>query len=283
VGILGIVDTSDYASFVLSFANIPPLSVLTLFFLGVMRVAPIVALAPFFGSKLPAPVKMGLVLSLTAIFLPKIILTTNLPVPTFNFNFSLYALKELLIGFIIAIMISIPFYIAQSSGALIDFLRGSSSLQVTDPSTQTQTSPIGILYNYVLIVLFYQIDGPFIFFDGIMKSYSIFAANSLIPTAFFNLDLPFWQAMMSLLTKFTALSIQFASPSLVAILMAEMFLGIANRLAPQVQIAFLGMALKSLLGIALLWAGWFFILQQMGKQTLLWLAELDQLMQSFAF
>lgn len=54
-----------------------------------------------------------------------------------------------------------------------------------------------------------------------------------------------------------------AAPAIIAILMAEMFLGIANRLAPQVQIAFLGMPLKSFLGLLLLFVGWFAILGDM--------------------
>lgn len=273
---LAVVDTSDYVSFVLSFPNLPPQTILTLFFLAMMRLGPIVAFVPFFGSKLPSGVKVGLLLALVAVLLPKIILTTKLPAPAFNFNFSVYALKELLIGMILAILASMPFYIAQSSGVLIDFLRGSSALMVTDPIMQSQTSPIGQLYNYVFIVLFYQIDGPFLFLDGVMNSYSIIAANDLIPSAFFNFNLPFWKTLATLLTKFTALAIQLAAPSIVAILMAEMFLGIANRLAPQVQIAFLGMSIKSLLGLALLWAGWFFILQQLAKQSLLWLQSIDQ-------
>jgi len=273
---LAVVDTTDYVSFILSFPNMPPQTILTLFFLTMMRLAPIVAFVPFFGSKLPSGVKMGLLFALVAILLPKVILTTQLPAPAFNFNFSIYALKELLIGMVLAILASMPFYIAQSSGVLIDFLRGSSALMVTDPIMQSQTSPIGQLYNYVFIVLFYQIDGPFLFLDGVMNSYALIPANALIPASFFNFDLPFWVTLTGLLTKFTALSIQLAAPSLVAILMAEMFLGIANRLAPQVQIAFLGMSIKSLLGLALLWAGWFFILQQLAKQSLLWLQSIDQ-------
>jgi len=59
--------------------------------------------------------------------------------------------------------------------------------------------------------------------------------------------------------------------------MAEMFLGIANRLAPQVQIAFLGMSIKSLLGLALLWAAWFFILKQFTKQTYDWLNLINKM------
>jgi type III secretion protein T len=273
-------DTSDYVSFVLSFPKVPPLSVLTMFFLGIVRMAPIVALAPFLGARLPNPVKMGIAISLTAIMLPHIMMTAHLPAPTFDFNFILLGVKEAMIGMIITFLVGLPFYIAQSSGVLIDFLRGSSALQVTDPFSQAQASSIGLLYNYVFVVLFYEINGPFYFLEGLMKSYTIIPVDSFINSAFFQLKHPFWQAVMLLLTQFTALSIQLAAPSLVAILMAEMFLGIANRLAPQVQIAFLGMSIKSLLGIALLWAGWYFILQQIGKQSLLYLKMMDQLLMS---
>lgn len=273
-------DTSDYVSFVLSFPNVSPISVLTLFLLGLMRLAPIVAFAPFLGSKLPGTVKMGLLISLTAVLLPHIILTSARPAPVFDMTFFVYGLKEIFVGMIMAILVSMPFYIAQSSGVLIDFMRGSSSLMVTDPFMQNQVSPIGLLYNYVFIVLFYQIGGPFIFFEGVMNSYSLLPIDSLIHTTFFTANKPFWLAIMGLLTKFLALTIQLAAPSIVAILMAEMFLGIANRLAPQVQIAFLGMSIKSLLGIALLWAGWFFILQQIGKQSMQWLSFLDTLIKS---
>jgi type III secretion protein T len=280
VNILAAIDTSDYVSFVLSFPGIPPMSVLTLFFLGLMRIAPIVAIAPFLGSKLPGGVKIGTAIAITAIILPYLISHAKTPIIGYDSHFPIYCLKELFIGAIMALLVSIPFYIAQSSGVLIDFLRGSSALQVQDPLMQSQSSSIGQLYNYVFVVLFYDIGGPFIFLDGVLNSYSVIPADSFIPAAFFSLRMPFWQFMMGLLTKFLAISIQLAAPSLVAILMAEMFLGIANRLAPQVQIAFLGMALKSFVGLALLWAGWYFILQQIGKQSIMWLQTLNQLIYS---
>ena len=253
----------------------PPVAVLTFFFLGLMRIAPIVAMAPFLGAKLPGAVKIGLAVALTALLLPQIMLTSK-EASFFDIAFVATSLKELFLGIIMGFLVSIPFYFAQGAGVLIDFLRGSSSLGVTDPTTQTQVTPIGLLYNYVLIVLFFQIDGPFIFFDGVAQSYTAIPVNQMISTSFFNLDLPLWKTLLHLLTTFTAISIQLAAPALISILMAEMFLGIANRLAPQVQIAFLGMSIKSLLGIALLWAGWYFILQQVSKQTLLWLQTLTQ-------
>ena len=86
--------------------------------------------------------------------------------------------------------------------------------------------------------------------------------------------------VFDIVNEIVTIAIQMAAPSLVAILMAEMFLGIANRLAPQVQIAFLGMSIKSLLGLALLWAAWFFILKQFTKQSYSWIELLNKLIYS---
>jgi type III secretory pathway component EscT len=63
--------------------------------------------------------------------------------------------------------------------------------------------------------------------------------------------------------------------------MTDMFLGIANRLAQQVQISFLGMSLKSLVGLALLWLGWYFILKQLAVQSQIWLDSLDRIVRTF--
>ncbi len=221
---------------------------------------------------------MGLAISLAVIFIPQIIQTSAQTEFSFNIDFLGYALKELLMGFILGFLSAIPFYIAQGSGSLIDFMRGSSSLQVTDPFMQTQTSSIGVLFNYILIVVFFQIGGAFVFLDAVSESFRVLPIDKMIPTGFFNLNLPFWKTIMGLLTRIFAISIQLAAPSIVSILMAEMFLGIANRLAPQVQIVFLGMSLKSLLGLGLLWAAWFFILQQMAKQSLLWVKNIDDIL-----
>lgn len=272
--------TLDYLSFVLSFTNMPPISVLALFLLGFMRIAPIVALAPFLGQRVPGVAKMALVVCITVIMLPHLLTTLSHPI-YYDVKYMILILKELFIGTILALIVSIPFYIAESAGVIIDFLRGSSALQVTDPSTQVEVSPVGLLYNYVLIVLFFEINGFYYFLDAVTQSYTFIPPDAWLSPAFFSLKLPFWQMIMHVLTNFTSLSIQFAAPSIVAILMAEMFLGIANRLAPQVQIAFLGMSIKSLLGIALLFAGWFFILQQMSKQTLLMLQDLQRLLPTF--
>lgn len=272
--------TVDYLSMLLSMPNRDPLWILSLFFLGLMRIAPIVSLAPFLGAKLPGGVKIGLAIGLNLIILPQLLYSSAGPF-AFNMSYVGFCIKELFIGFILAYLASIPFYIAESSGSLIDFMRGSSSLQVTEPFMQTQTSTIGTLFNYITILVFFQVGGLFIFLDVLTYSFQVLPVDQFFKPAFFNSTLPFWKLIAGLLTRVTAVSMQLAAPSIVSILMAELFLGITNRLAPQVQIVFLGMSLKSLLGLGLLFAGWFFILQQIGNQSLIWLQDLERALRSF--
>jgi type III secretion protein T len=269
----------DYLDFFGNYANADPMGLVTAFLLILFRLGPIVNQAPFLGAKVgPGMGRMAIVICLDIIFLPLIVTKQT---HSFALDGTLigYSIKELLIGFILGYFITLPFHIISSSGIIIDNLRGSGQMMGQDPSLQSQNSSIGIIFNILLIYLFFQINGPFLFFDIIVKSYDILPVDGTLSVQFFNLKAPFWQLTISLLGKIMALSLQLGAPCIVAVLMAEVFLGIANRLAPQVQISFLGMSLKSLLGLFALWAGWFFLLNQIGKFTLDWISLIDNTLQ----
>ena len=74
------------------------------------------------------------------------------------------------------------------------------------------------------------------------------------------------------------IGIQIATPALLTILMTEVFLGIANRLAPQVMITFLGMPLKSLFALAIICFGWMFIISQLKKELVSWLYKIHDIL-----
>jgi len=265
----------DYGWLNVIFSN-PAVSLtgtLSIYLLIFARFIPIVSQCPFLGAKtVPAPIRIGLAFSLAAVIMPFSIVHATKDVP-FNTIFIGLLIKELFIGFILGYLSAIPFYMIQSSGILIDFQRGASSMQQQDPTLQGQSSPIGNLFNQILIVLFFEIGGAFYFMSAVMKSFQLVPPDGWISMNFFQPNTPFWETIIGLMHQIMAISVQVAAPSLVAILMAEAFLGIVNRLAPQVQIAFLGMSLRSLLGLALLFLGWFFILKQMGIVSLDWLRE----------
>ncbi len=87
---------------------------------------------------------------------------------------------------------------------------------------------------------------------------------------------------MTLLNEIKVIATRLASPALFAILMTDVFLGIANRLAPQVQITFLGLPLKSLLGLGVLTLGWKTFSQELALQGLYWIQQVRDLLVMFS-
>jgi type III secretion protein T len=263
------------------YTSLPAPDIWALILLCLARIVPIIALAPFFGAKvLPDTMKIGFGIALIPVFLPYLIIKSSGHI-AFDIVFILLMVKEIFIGFLLGVMVSVPFYIAQGAGNLIDHQRGSQSLQVNDPSTQTQASPLGLIYNQILIVIFFSIGGPFLFFDALFTSYKLIPADQFLDPEFFAKTRPIWHLFIGLVTTMITISLQLAAPSLIAILMSDLFLGIANRMAPQVQISFLLWSLKAFIGIALLWAAWWFILKQMEVQSFTWLKTITKIVDSF--
>lgn len=247
-----------------------PVSLLSLMFLFMGRMLPIIALCPFFGSRiLPHPVKVVFAFSLFAIFLPQLAFSIARPLE-FNFELVLYLIKELFVGTLIGFMMSMPFIIVQNSGILIDHQRGGASLMVNDPTIQNQSSPLGTLFNLLLIYLFFAIDGPFMVINAVSQSYETLPPDQFLDPRFFSLDATFLRDIIRVMGQVMIISTQLAAPALIMILMTDFFLGIANRLAPQVQITFLGMPLKSLLGLAIIFFGWQLLMNQMVVESLSW-------------
>ena len=111
----------EYSEFFKKFHEAGPGAAITLFILGLCRLAPIVTMAPFLAAKLPSPIKVGILISFTLIFLPHLAITCT-TLPTFNVPFIGCMVKEIFIGFLLGFLVCVPFYFAQTAGGLIVFL-----------------------------------------------------------------------------------------------------------------------------------------------------------------
>lgn len=253
------------------------LSALSLCFLIVGRIAPIIAMSPFFGARvLPAPVKVGISLCFIGIVLPKLIFTITTPLE-FGFHLWVMMLREVLIGAIFGFFLGLPFLIVSSSGVFIDHQRGAASLMTNDPTIQNQSSPIGTLYNMLLIVLFWAVGGPFYVLDALFYSYELIPPDQWIFPSFLMEKSLLHERILHVLFIFATISLQLCMPALLAILMTDTFLGIINRLAPQVQITFLGMGLKSWLALLMVCIGFVPFVNQLSKQLEGWMSEFQQI------
>ena len=261
-----------FLSFVTHIKGVNYHLLLQIFCLIFSRLAPVTAIAPFLGAKvIPTMGRVGVALSLTTIFLPNVLVylhTTTTEIPTYHFL--IYLVKEICLGFVLGIFISSPFFIMQSAGILIDYIRGSSVAIAQDMVLQSSSSPLGLLFNKCLIVFFYSTHGPFFFFEAFLDSFESFPVDTGIPITFFYNEI-FWKTCFSILGYIFMTSIELTAPSLLAVLMAELFLGIANRLAPQVPVALLGLPLKSFLGLLLLTVSWFSFIKKSSYESVHWI------------
>lgn len=260
-----------------------PAAFLLLFLMGMMRLLPILAITPFFGAKvLPHPVKVAFGMLIYVILLPHIMTTTQGKIEL-NMTLFTYGFKELFIGTIIGVVATVPFFIAETAGIYIDHQRGGSSLMINDPHMMNQDSPLGVVWNYLLIIIFYALDGEFVFLEGIIRSYTLVPIDSYFSAAFFTDESLFWKEIILIMSLVMKIGIQIASPALLTILMTEVFLGIANRLAPNVMITFLGMPLKSLFGLGIVCLGWGFITTQLKTELVKWLFKLNEMIEMFGY
>ena len=255
--------------------------ILSLLLLTIARIMPVITLAPFFGSRvLPHPVKVVFSLVLAFSVLPKLLLTSTVAL-TFDATLFLLFVKELFIGLIMGFFLGLPFMIVSSSGIFIDHQRGAASMMMTDPTVQAQTSPIGTLYNFVLITLFFVVDGPFFVIDAILDSYQIVPPDKFLHPIFFAPQTVMREKVVQALQVFAEVALQLSAPALIAMLMTDTFLGIINRMAPQVQITFLGMGLKSWLAILMVALGWHVLTDVFRKQIVLWLRDFLEMIPMF--
>jgi len=117
-----------------------------------------------------------------------------------------------------------------------------------DPLTGSDAAPLGILFTQAFTV-YYMTSGAFLLMLGVFyKTYKIWPVADFVPSfgaagPLFYLDV--FDRMMRLVVVLSA-------PLIVAMFLAEFALALVSRFAPQLQVFFLAMPIKSALSIFLL-------------------------------
>ena len=161
---------------------------------------------------------------------------------------SLLAIKEAFIGFLLGFFGAIPFWIAENIGNFIDNQRGATMGEVYSPLSGAQVSTLGIFFTQIVSSIFFIGGVIFIFLGALYKSYLIWPVFS--EWVSFANDAPL--QMLGTLGNMLRATVIIASPVIIIMFMATLGLGLVNRTAPQLNVFFLSMPVKSALGIAML-------------------------------
>ena len=198
-------------------------------------------------SMIPGVARRAAVLGFSCLAIPFI--HAGLPPGEPNvWMFALVALKEALIGFLIGFFSAIPFWVAENVGNFIDNQRGATMGEVYSPLSGAQVSTTGIFFTEVVSTLFFISGAIFLLLGALYSSYSIWPVFS--DGVSFTPGAPLH--MLSSLDSMLRTTVVIAAPVIIIMFLATLGLGLVNRTAPQLNVFFLSMPVKSALGIAML-------------------------------
>ena len=213
------------------------------YLLIVCRTSGLFLLAPVLSSaSIPALVRVALVLLLASALFP--IHGLNVPETSLDVPSLVAALgSELSIGLIVGFVASFIFLAFQMAGALVGTQIGFSIADVFDGSRQEQVPIIDQFYSVLVTLLFLVLDGHHLLILALDRTFlAVPLGAAVLPGA---AALPLWQ----MFTEIFAAALQITLPLLAAFLLAELALGLAARAVPQINVLFVGMPLKILLGL----------------------------------
>jgi type III secretion protein T len=203
-------------------------------------------LSPMSDSMIPGLCRRAIIVSFSVIVAPMVFKQLT---PGMNPFFLVFmALKEVLIGAMLGLFANFPFYLAECIGNLIDNQRGSTMSEVYSPLSGAQVSTTGILFTQTVTVLFFASGVFLVALGALYKSFSIWPLfiSRLMP----NSNAP--SVILGMGDSLMEQTLVLASPILIVMFLATVGLGLVNRTAPQLNVFFLSMPVKSALGIAML-------------------------------
>lgn len=216
-----------------------------------VRMLGIVAVVPFlFGKPVPNMVRVGFSVVLMAFAYPHLVPAE--PPAIIQQMGPLVALyfKEAFFGITIGMAVAIVFHGFEAAGSMIDNQRGMSIARVLIPELGTMDS-IGGQFLFLLAVVTYLTMGGHLFFlNAVFESYQvlpIFTFPSIQPGL-----LPLMDLFAQMTGHIIVMSLQIAAPVIIAVLVTDIILGVANRVAPQINVWELGFNVKGYLGVLML-------------------------------
>ncbi|AZF45978.1 type III secretion system export apparatus subunit SctT [Pseudomonas sp. R2-7-07] len=176
------------------------------------------------------------------------------------------ALKELALGVVLGVLLSMPFWMFESVGALLDNQRGALAGGQLNPSLGPDATPIGHMLKQLAIFLLMVTLGLGALTQVIWDSYLIWP-----PTVWFPLPGPNgFSVFIALLGDTFTHMMLYAAPFIGVLLLLEFGIALLGVYSQQLQVSTLAPPLKSLAGIGILLL-YFALLQDLivGRMSLL--------------
>ena len=219
---------------------------LELYLLIVVRVTCFIHAAPFFGmTNTPNRVKIGL-----GVLIAALVYRTITPVyPEYStvLMYSIFVVKEALTGILIGYSAAVCVSILNFAGHLVDMEIGLSMVSLFDPVSRDSVTISGTYYQYTVLLML-MISGMYQYvlaaiietFNLIPVSGAVFSSEKIL------------NAMLVFLRDYLALGFRLCLPVFASMLLLNAILGILAKVSPQLNMFAVGIQLKILMGLGVL-------------------------------
>lgn len=208
------------------------------------RVSGLMVYCPFLSSDaIPAPLKATLVLVITGLLHP---LRGPLQLNLDSWQWVGVALSEVVIGLVLGLATNIMMEAPMLAGQVLGVQMGYSLATLFDPNTQADTPVLAEFHRLAALLIFLQLDVHHWLLRAVSSSFTYLPAGSAMA--------PFIAAsgLLRAAGGIFLAGVQIAAPGLVATLIADVALGFLGKASPQLPVLFVGLAVKNLLGLAVL-------------------------------
>lgn len=211
-----------------------------------VRISCFVYVAPFFGmSNVPSRAKIGLSVFVTLMiygFVDKTAVAYS-----GLFGYAVIVLKEGITGLLIGLAANICNSIILFAGNIIDMDIGLAMATEFDPTMNTQVTITGNLYNYFILMMLVATNMHQYILRAVIDSYQVIPVNGQV------FD---WNHLLSSMTQYMTdmfvIAFRIVLPVFACIMILNCILGIMAKVAPQMNMFAVGMQMKVLVGLLVL-------------------------------
>jgi len=208
------------------------------------RVSGLMVFCPFLGSDaVPIPVKAALTVAITALLHP---LRGPVALAAGPWQWAQIALGEAMIGLLLGLAANFLFEAALLAGQILGVQIGYSLANVFDPNTQADTPVLSSLHQMAALLIYLSLDVHHWLLRALARSFAYLPPRSPVATG------AVAEGLLHAAGGIFLCGLQIAAPSLAATLVADVALGFLGKASPQLPVLFVGIAVKNLLGLAVL-------------------------------
>jgi flagellar biosynthetic protein FliR len=215
--------------------------------LGSIRVLAWVSIAPPFAtSGLPRVVKTALAVALALAMTP--MAAAHAPqaqaIPLLGSG-----VEQVLVGGGLGFSTRLVFTAVEAAGGLIDVFGGFSLTFAMDPLSATNNSVFQRFYNLLCTTLVFVTPAHLLIVAGFLRSFQIIPLDATVSMSKLSASL-----VPTMSNMFVA-ALQIAGPMIVVLFLADLSMGLLNRIAPQLNVFSLSFPLKIALTLGLIGMG----------------------------